>query len=161
MFTLHTHKKMIFTALLSFAMTATAEPNNPSEIFRCPSIDSIHQATPLLNQIDNDYCEEGYRCIFTGMKPAFHENGLPWGLLSYVKARSEKEAIQKSQFISANASINYSETLTSVPATIVGCLYLVPSADSSENEAMVIEAFIFQDNNDLTSPHSPLNTKFR
>ncbi|EKD72066.1 MAG: hypothetical protein ACD_46C00020G0002 [uncultured bacterium] len=153
--------KNILTLFLSFTVTANAQTNMP-DIIMCPSAGAVRQAAPLLNQIMDDFCRKDIFCVFTGLKPAFHENGLSWALLSPIKSSSKDEAILKSQTIAANVSIMLSNILIPYVFEIPSCKYFVTSSDSSENEATEIMAIPLPEDNE-NSPsslkHSLLKSK--
>lgn len=150
--------KTIILIFISYATIVNAKTNSKPDIIVCPSVDAIHQAAPLLNQIW-DECKD-FICVSTGLKPAFHENGLSWGLLSPIKSSSKDEAILKSQTIAANVSIMLSNILIPYVFELPTCTYYVTSSDSSENEATRIMAFpIPEENSPSSLNHSLLKFK--
>lgn len=149
---MHVIKKTIIALFLCYTSTVTAQTNINTDAIRCPSLDSIHQAAPLLNQMEEG-CSDGF-CISTGLKPAFHENGMPWGLVVFINASSIDKAILKSQTIAANVSVMLSTFIWPL-----SCVYYVPSSDFSKNEVTAI-AFPLQDKNSPSSLiHSLLKSK--
>lgn len=152
--------KTIFLIIMSFAVTLHAKANDTPDVIKCPSVEAIHQAAPLLNQIMDDECKD-WICVFTGLKPAFHENGLSWGLLSPIKASSKDAAILKSQNIAANVSVMFSPIITR-SLWPISCLYFVSSSDSLENEITGIMAFPFSGEvapNSLIHPLLKINNR--
>lgn len=150
---MHVIKKTIIAIFLCYASTVNAKSNIISGAIRCPSIDSIHQAAPLLNQIEEG-CSDRF-CISTGLKPAFHENGLSWGLLVPVKSSSRDEAILESQTIAANVSVMFSVFMWPM-----SCAYYVSSSEFSKNEAVGMIAYPLEDKNSSNSfIHSLLKSK--
>lgn len=130
---MHVIKKTIIALFLCYASTGNAQATVSQNAIKCPSLASIHQAAPLLNQIEE--CKDRF-CVSTGLKPAFHENGMPWGLLVPVKAPSSDEAIRKSQTTAANVGVMFSEFIWPM-----ACIYYAPSSEFSEDEATGMIAF--------------------
>ena len=131
---MHVITNTIIAIFLCYASIVNAQTNNNQDAIRCPSLDSIHQAALLLNQIEKG-CGDGF-CVSTGQKPAFHENGVSWGLLVPIKASSKDEAILKSQTIAVNVGVMFSAFIRPM-----SCIYYVPSSDFSENEVTGVMAF--------------------
>ena len=123
--------KAILMIFLGFAVAINANAKNreSDNIVMCPTLDKIHQAASLMNDVK---CKEKYCGVSTG-KPAFYENGLSWILATGgIIASSENEAILKAQNIAKEVTVMFSDLVMGNSGGF--CFYYVGSSDQANDE---------------------------
>lgn len=127
----HVVNKTIVLLIFGLVIATTATAKDTRYLFKCPPVDKIHQAAPL---IDKAQCSSNECDVFTEHSVFFNDS-LYWmiGLMQYETSSSSEEVIREAQNIAANVSVMFSDIAVRFFNSHL-CVYVVTSDYSPDDE---------------------------